>query len=215
LSCGRNPWKQASEEDSTYRAFKKDRNFLKTILPLSDELNDILGMVFESNPEDRITVSQLKELIFRCQSFSAPPQQQYQLPTPPHSPQAHQFDVTSISSNDSVGSSNASFDSDDSMTSSDSSVSDDSDVSSQASDDSAICLNMDEPVVVPEKSQLATISNQQYSLPPQEFHGSYYAKPVPCYPTWGFEHQYEQYHSMPHVQPVILNHHNLFSPYSF
>ncbi|KAH8662976.1 putative negative regulator of sexual conjugation and meiosis, partial [Tricladium varicosporioides] len=101
LTCGRNPWKQASDEDSTYRAFKKDKNFLKSILPLSDELNDILGMIFESNPKERITVSQLKQLIFHCPSFSSPPQPQYQLATPPQSPQVDQFDVSSISSNDS------------------------------------------------------------------------------------------------------------------
>ncbi|KAF4634172.1 hypothetical protein G7Y89_g3930 [Cudoniella acicularis] len=215
LTCGRNPWKQASEEDSTYRAFKKDRNFLKTILPLSDELNDILGMIFESNPEDRITVSQLKQLIFHCPNFSSPPQPQYQLPSPPQSPQAHQFDVSSVSSNDSVGSSNASYESDDSMTSSGSSVSDGSDVSSQASDDSAICSIVDQEPSVPERSPLASITNQQYSLPPQEFHGNYYSKPNPCYQSWGYEHHYEPYHVVPQVQPAILNHHALFSPYSY
>jgi serine/threonine protein kinase len=86
LTCGRNPWKQASTEDSTYKAFTRNRNFLKTILPLSDELNDILGMVFERNPEERITVSQLKRRIFECSQFTGPAQQSKQLSTPPQSP---------------------------------------------------------------------------------------------------------------------------------
>ncbi|EHL01323.1 putative Negative regulator of sexual conjugation and meiosis [Glarea lozoyensis 74030] len=100
LACGRNPWKQASDEDSTYKAFKKDPNFLKTILPLSDELNDILGEVFQSDPRDRISVSELKSRIFHCQSFSAPPQQtgRISLATPPASPHAAQFNVSNISS---------------------------------------------------------------------------------------------------------------------
>ncbi|PVH78714.1 kinase-like protein, partial [Cadophora sp. DSE1049] len=83
LTCGRNPWKQASAEDSTYKAFTRNRDFLKTILPLSDELNEILGMIFERNPEKRITVSELKQRIIECIHFSAPPQQ---LATPPTSP---------------------------------------------------------------------------------------------------------------------------------
>jgi hypothetical protein len=45
---------------------------LKTILPLSDELGDILGMTFEHNPEDRITIDQLKRRIFQCSSFTIP-----------------------------------------------------------------------------------------------------------------------------------------------
>lgn len=92
LTCGRNPWKQASVEDSTYRAFTRNRNFLKTILPLSDELNDILGMIFERNPEDRITIGQLKRRISECNHFTAPAQQlatksaAIQQITPPQSP---------------------------------------------------------------------------------------------------------------------------------
>ena len=37
LTCGRNPWKRASVEDSTFKAFRKDPNFLQTILPVTDE----------------------------------------------------------------------------------------------------------------------------------------------------------------------------------
>lgn len=216
LTCGRNPWKQASDEDSTYRAFKKDKNFLKSILPLSDELNDILGMIFESNPKERITVSQLKQLIFHCPSFSSPPQPQYQLATPPQSPQVDQFDVSSISSNDSVGSSD-SFDSDDSMTSSGSSTSEDSDISSQASDDCHFSkIDQEQRTGVANlRSPLTSITNQQYTLPPQEFHGNFYAKTSQCYQTWGYEHPYETYNAIPRAQPTILHHPSIFSPYSY
>jgi serine/threonine protein kinase len=41
LTCGRNPWKRASPEDSTFRAYLKDSKFLRTILPLSPELDSI------------------------------------------------------------------------------------------------------------------------------------------------------------------------------
>jgi hypothetical protein len=97
---------------------------LKTILPLSDELNDILGEVFQSEPSNRITVSELKNRIFHCQSFSAPPlpQGRISLPTPPPSPQAAEYNVSSVSSV-----SQSSYDSDEgSLSSSGSSSSDES-----------------------------------------------------------------------------------------
>jgi serine/threonine protein kinase len=70
LTCGRNPWRQASFEDSTYRAYAKSRDFLKTILPLSDELNDILARVFHLNPEQRISLTELREKISACSHFT-------------------------------------------------------------------------------------------------------------------------------------------------
>jgi hypothetical protein len=70
LTCGRNPWKSASPKDSTFRAYLEDRHFLKTILPLSDELNDILGMIFEVDPSRRIRLPELRQRIINCQQFT-------------------------------------------------------------------------------------------------------------------------------------------------
>lgn len=66
LTCGRNPWKQASFQDSTYRAFVRSPDFLKSILPVTDDLNHILGRIFNSSPEYRITLSELREMIKAC-----------------------------------------------------------------------------------------------------------------------------------------------------
>jgi len=85
LTCGRNPWKQASNEDSTYRAYAKSQEFLKTILPLSDELNDILGRIFTRNPDQRITLPELRARILACSRFTGQPASL--LPTPPASPE--------------------------------------------------------------------------------------------------------------------------------
>lgn len=73
LTCGRNPWKQASFEDSTYRAYTENQEFLKTILPVSDELNDILGRVFTRNPDHRITLAELRARILACPRFTEQP----------------------------------------------------------------------------------------------------------------------------------------------
>lgn len=91
LTCGRNPWKQASVEDSTYRAYTRSAGFLKTILPVSDELNDILGSIFTRDPEQRITLPALKQRILACSRFTYT--EQPALPTPPSSPCAQQNDV--------------------------------------------------------------------------------------------------------------------------
>jgi len=74
LTCGRNPWKRACADDSTYAAYFHDRNFLKTILPITDELNYILGRIFEPVVQDRITLPELRQLIHECPRFTRDPQ---------------------------------------------------------------------------------------------------------------------------------------------
>lgn len=70
LTCGRNPWKRASMEDSTFRAFMRDRNFLQSILPITDELNIILQRIFEVNPHRRASLEEIRDLIIRCPRFT-------------------------------------------------------------------------------------------------------------------------------------------------
>lgn len=72
LACGRNPWKRATLSDSTYRAYLKDRQFLRTILPVSAGLNSILQRVFEPEPLKRITISELRMRIMACTRLTAP-----------------------------------------------------------------------------------------------------------------------------------------------
>ncbi|KAI0101609.1 kinase-like domain-containing protein [Nemania sp. FL0031] len=86
LTCGRNPWRQASFEDSTYRAFTKSQDFLRTILPLSDDLNDILGRIFTRNPDERITLPELRNRILACSKLTTPVVPEA-LITPPVSPE--------------------------------------------------------------------------------------------------------------------------------
>lgn len=73
MACGRNPWKRASVEDATFRAYLKDPHFLSSILPISGELEVILRRIFECNPAKRISISGLRELILSCDSFIARP----------------------------------------------------------------------------------------------------------------------------------------------
>ena len=71
LTCGRNPWKRASIDDSTFRAYLKNPKFLSSILPLSPELDSILRRIFECDPRRRITIPELRDLIVRCPTFTS------------------------------------------------------------------------------------------------------------------------------------------------
>ncbi|KAF2133371.1 Pkinase-domain-containing protein [Dothidotthia symphoricarpi CBS 119687] len=91
LTCGRNPWKRASFEDSTFRAFMKDPKFLRSILPISLELDAILRRIFEFNPAKRITIPELREMILQCSTFTAT---KSAVCTPLPSPPSHPVDYS-------------------------------------------------------------------------------------------------------------------------
>lgn len=57
-------------EDQTFRAFSKSPDFLKTILPITDDMNKILGKIFVRNPDERITLRELRNLILACPAFT-------------------------------------------------------------------------------------------------------------------------------------------------
>lgn len=70
LTCGRNPWKRASMDDSTFRAYRNNPRFLSSILPLSPELDFILSRIFEHDPRRRVSIRELRDLIVRCNKFT-------------------------------------------------------------------------------------------------------------------------------------------------
>ena len=70
LTCGRNPWKRASMDDSTFRAYRNNPRFLSSILPLSPELDFILSRVFEHDPRRRIGIPELRNLVLRCNNLT-------------------------------------------------------------------------------------------------------------------------------------------------
>lgn len=73
LTCGRNPWKRATSDDSTFRAYINNPKFLRSILPLSPELDSVLQRIFEFDPRKRITTRELRTLILRCTRFTTCP----------------------------------------------------------------------------------------------------------------------------------------------
>ena len=87
LACGRNPWKRASPDDSTFNAFLRNPGFLKTILPITDQLNFILQSIFECDPSKRVDIPTLRQMILQCQAFTASSCSPASLPTPPAEPE--------------------------------------------------------------------------------------------------------------------------------
>lgn len=70
LTCGRNPWRQACTNDETFRAFLQGENFLRSILPISHNLNYILRHIFTPDPAHRITLKQLRSLVLDIDTFT-------------------------------------------------------------------------------------------------------------------------------------------------
>ncbi|KAF5381334.1 hypothetical protein D9615_008384 [Tricholomella constricta] len=70
LATGRNPWKSATPDDQTFRAYLRDPiGFLPTVLPISAELNEVLTQMLEVDWRERMTLRELRHAIEDVQSF--------------------------------------------------------------------------------------------------------------------------------------------------
>jgi hypothetical protein len=57
-------------KDETFRAFVQNPDFLRTILPISLELNDLLKRIFKLDPEERISLSQVLTAVAQMTTFT-------------------------------------------------------------------------------------------------------------------------------------------------
>ncbi|KAK1229766.1 Serine/threonine protein kinase [Marasmius sp. AFHP31] len=70
LATGRNPWKSASASDPTFQAYLRDPlGFLPTVLPISQELNDVLVRMLEIDWRERMTIAELRQAIEEVDTF--------------------------------------------------------------------------------------------------------------------------------------------------
>ncbi|KAF8800575.1 kinase-like protein [Phlegmacium glaucopus] len=70
LTTGRNPWKSATSDDTTYQAYLKDpNNFLPSVLPISEELNDILVQILETDLTARMSLIDFRDAIESISTF--------------------------------------------------------------------------------------------------------------------------------------------------
>ncbi|KAH9478444.1 Negative regulator of sexual conjugation and meiosis [Psilocybe cubensis] len=70
LVTGRNPWRSAMADDPTYQAYRQDPlQFLMSVLPISEELNDILVQTLDVDWRGRLSLSELRQSIQNVTSF--------------------------------------------------------------------------------------------------------------------------------------------------
>lgn len=196
LTCGRNPWKQASYQDSTYRAYARSQDFLKTILPITDDMNEILARIFNPVPEHRITVSELRDMILACPRLTAQQAPPSPPPTPGHSvgqfvPPFEEAIIDDCDSDCDSLSTNSTFSDDGSLTSSGSTISDmDEDFIQEQQD---VALDCNPHTYEPEAPRDHPFYQGQEFVPQQ------YTGPVPVpqlYP-------HPQQHMQAPCQPVV------------
>ncbi|CAH7670017.1 kinase-like domain-containing protein [Phakopsora pachyrhizi] len=70
LTCGRNPWKQACPSDETFKAYLSNPEFLRSILPISLPLNQLLKRIFSLNPLGRISLEDMKAQVLKIKNFN-------------------------------------------------------------------------------------------------------------------------------------------------
>ncbi|EIW55646.1 Pkinase-domain-containing protein [Trametes versicolor FP-101664 SS1] len=69
LVAGRNPWEYATTKDKNYLKFLSHPGHLRSILPISEETEEILYQIFSSDPATRITIPELRTRILAVGTF--------------------------------------------------------------------------------------------------------------------------------------------------
>ncbi|KAI0039211.1 kinase-like protein [Auriscalpium vulgare] len=76
IMCGVNLWREAKPEDDVFRDFMADPHYLRYSAPISREANALVHRILQPNPDDRISLSELREEVVSMESFfvaEAPP----------------------------------------------------------------------------------------------------------------------------------------------
>lgn len=75
MITSRQPWSIASREDCCFSSWLEDHDFLKRMLPISDGANLIIHRIFQLEPLDRISLSDLRKEIRELDTFFLTPRE--------------------------------------------------------------------------------------------------------------------------------------------
>ncbi|KAJ9090508.1 Serine/threonine protein kinase [Entomophthora muscae] len=94
LMSGLNPWKQASVDDDSFRAYLEDQTYLLRTLGISPTFYHLLTRALDVDPGMRCSLPELYALVDSCPTFLASP---LQLKTPPPLVTSDEFNYDSDS----------------------------------------------------------------------------------------------------------------------
>ncbi|PWN87980.1 kinase-like protein [Acaromyces ingoldii] len=72
LICRRNPWKQATMSDTTFREYVRRPDVLLDILPLSQQMYEVLIRVLTVHEDERCSLDELASMVDSLESFIVP-----------------------------------------------------------------------------------------------------------------------------------------------
>ena len=69
MITGRAPWTKAVTTDACFVEYLLNENYLREMLPVSQEANDLFRKIFACEPSERITISALRKEIIALETF--------------------------------------------------------------------------------------------------------------------------------------------------
>ncbi|KAH9831144.1 kinase-like domain-containing protein [Rhodofomes roseus] len=69
MIAGRCPWRRASTSDENFCAYVEDHRYLRAVLPISEEMDEILRRIFTIREEDCIDILELRQLLMNVETF--------------------------------------------------------------------------------------------------------------------------------------------------
>ena len=69
MITNRNPWRYATTEDDCFLSYTQDNEFLREVLPISQEVNDLLKLVYTMDANARILLPDLQAKVLKLQTL--------------------------------------------------------------------------------------------------------------------------------------------------
>ncbi|TCD68740.1 hypothetical protein EIP91_009886 [Steccherinum ochraceum] len=75
MISGRNPWRMAASADEAFKAYLRDPNFLRKMLPISEGANLVLRHIFTRKEKNRASLEYIRHLVLQLETFYMSPEE--------------------------------------------------------------------------------------------------------------------------------------------